>query len=200
MILALYQYMLRVFFCYCIIYNISFILFFNIKTFLVKSLSEDICVIISGWNISIIKLLWASNWEKQRMASQETVNPAQSRANHAFMKKRKKVLWAMNAEDGLELIIRRFEKCRDLWKTVQLKHKEYISVLDQNDKELLETEENLLIKIHQTFFALERTNLNNQKQQNHDSDQVRLEEQKREEEQKYAKLKRDKEISVMLIS
>lgn len=90
----------------------------------------------------------------------------------------------MNAEDGLELIIRRFEKC----------------VLDQNDKELLETEENLLIKIHQTFFALERTNLNNQKQQNHDSDQVHLEEQKREEEQKYAKLKRDKEISVMLIS
>ena len=57
-------------------------------------------------------------------------------------------------------------------------------MLDQNDKELLETEENLLIKIQQTFFALERTKLNNQKQQNHNSDQVRLEEQKREEEPK----------------
>ena len=51
-------------------------------------------------------------------------------------------------------------------------------MLDQNDKELLETEENLLIKIQQTFFALERTKLNNQKQQNHNSDQVRLEEQR----------------------
>lgn len=63
-------------------------------------------------------------------------------------------------------------------------------MLDQNDKELLETEENLLIKIQQTFFALERMKLNNQKQQNHNSDQVRLEEQKREEQKKVHKIEK----------
>ena len=58
------------------------------------------------------------------MASQEAANQARSRANRAFTRKRNEVLTAINAEDELELIIWRFEECKDLWKTVQLKYEE----------------------------------------------------------------------------
>ena len=118
------------------------------------------------------------------MASQEAANQARSRANRAFTRKRNEVLTAINAEDELELIIWRFEECKDLWKTVQLKHEEYISVLDQNNEELLDNEENWLIKIQQSFLELERKKLNYQKRQDQESDQARLEEQKREDERK----------------
>ena len=82
------------------------------------------------------------------MASHEAVNPVRSRAYHVLTRKRNEVLSAINTEDELELIIWKFEECKDLWETVQLKH-EYISMLYQNDEELLETEENWLTKIQE---------------------------------------------------
>ena len=124
------------------------------------------------------------------MESQEIANQARSRANRAYTRKRNEVLTAINAEDELELIIWRFEECKDLWKVVQQKHEEYISVIDQKDEELLDTEENWLIKVKQSFLELERTKLNYQKRQNQELHQSRLEEQEKEEERK--KLNEDK--------
>ena len=97
------------------------------------------------------------------MASTEATNQAQSRANQVFTRKRNEVLSSIDAKDELKLIIWRFAECKDLWKTVQLKHEEYISMLDQNDKELIDTEENWLIKIQQSFLELEKTKLNYEK-------------------------------------